>query len=470
MNRQELKNTLEKDYSLVLFADFAEVSHAPTAAYRLLESIRKDAFADNERIVFYGNWPNIDLVNHVAQARELLDISEFFCIWQKDVEDALTPGTGWRLADTVCPLLWSHLEVRHTGDVYPCCVNTTPVGNANENTLTEIFNNDKMDLLRKQLSTGGRPDSCDHCWRLEKQGLSSNRQWHVGKNQVNFYAKWYDNVKIRSLDLKPSNVCNFKCRTCNPSNSSMIAEEFKRFGGIPIVKDRWEEYSEYTWNELNGLLPTIENLDFFGGEPFLIKELKRFLHNAVDSGDSQHIRLHFNTNGSIFPLDVIDALKQFKEVDIAVSIDDIGKRFELTRGGTWDEVSTNILKFKKLGFTSYIFCTVNVQNVYYLDELISWANENNIEYVFNFLNFPKYLNIDSLTDQAKQMVVDKYQSSTDTQLLALVARIQNSAGSDGIDFVNRMKMLDRIRKQDFTSTHKEIAQAMGYDLLSTQQL
>ena len=466
MNKQELRANLEKDYNLLVFADFAEVSNTPTAAYKLLENVRKDVFADNERIVFYGNYPDIELVNHVAKARELLDIGEFFCIWQNEIEDALVPSTGYKLADTVCPLLWSHLEIRHNGDVHPCCVNSVPVGNANENTLTEIFNNNKMDLLRKQFATGGRPHGCEHCWKLEKQGLSSNRQWHIGKGARDFYSQWYDNIQIRSLDLKPSNVCNFKCRTCNPNNSSLIADEVRRHSTIPVVSDRWEEYSDYTWKELDTLLPNIENLDFFGGEPFLIKEVKTFLRNAVTSGHSNQIRLHFNTNGSVFPKDIIDTLRQFKEVDLALSIDDIGSRFELTRGGVWSDVEANILKFKELGFKLYIFPTVNIQNVLYLDELIAWADRHNITYTFNFLEFPRYLNIDSLTDTAKELIVAKYKYSLNNQLQALANRVANSHGSDGSNFVQQMKRLDRIRNQDFNSTHNEIAQAMGYNLLS----
>jgi MoaA/NifB/PqqE/SkfB family radical SAM enzyme len=345
-----------------------------------------------------------------------------------------------------------------------------PVGNANENSLSEIFNNDKMELLRKQLSTGGRPHGCDHCWRLEKQGLTSNRQWHAGKNAQDFYSKWYDDVKIRSLDLKPSNTCNFKCRTCNPSNSSLIADEVRKHSTIPIVNDRWEEYGAYTWAELDALLPTIENLDFFGGEPFLLKELKAFLRGAVATGDSDHIRLHFNTNGSIFPKDIIDTLKQFKEVDLAFSIDDIGQRFELTRGGVWSEVEANILKFKELGFFPYIFPTVNIQNIFYLDELITWADSNDLNYTFNYLEFPRWLNIDSLTTTAKDLIINKYQDSTNPVLQSITKRITNSIGSDGSGFVRQMQRLDRIRNQDFNSTHNEIAQAMGYDLLSTQQL
>ena len=479
MNKQQLRTDLEKDYKLVAFVDFAEVSHTPTAAYHLLASIRKDVFDDNERIVFYGNYPDIELVNHVSHARELLDIGEFFCIWQNEIEDADVPGTGYQVAkDTICPLLWSHLEVRHTGNVHPCCVSTDYLGNANESTLSEIYHSGAMDTLRNQLLSGVKVPGCSHCWRIEEQGLTSNRQWHVSKNEKEFYAKWYDNLAIRSLDLKPGNVCNFKCRTCNPTSSSLIADEYRQLqikaGHAIPISNRWDGYNQYAWAELDRLLPDIENLDFYGGEPFLLKELRSFLHGAVNNGHAGHIRVHVNTNGSIYPKDLIDTLLKFKEIDIAISIDNIEQRFELERGGTWAEVESNVLKFKELANNSNInVCvmpTVNIQNVYYLGELIDWANQNGIRYVLNFLDEPKYFNINFMTPTAKQLIADKYSQSPITELRNIAEQVANSVGSDGSEFVQRVGRFDRIRNQNFASTHKEIAQAMGYNLISQQQV
>jgi radical SAM protein with 4Fe4S-binding SPASM domain len=472
MNKQELRADLEKDYNLLVFADFAEVSHTPTAAYKLLESVRKDAFADNERIVFYGNYPDIELVNHVARARELLDIGKFFCIWQNDITDALVPGTGYRVnQDTFCPLLWGHLEVRHNGDVYPCCISKELIGNGNDNTLTELYHSKTMNRIREELLSGVQSKGCEKCWRHEAEGLQSNRQWHLGKNSHDFYNSWYNNLKVRSLDLKPGNVCNFRCRVCNPTSSSLIAEEYrqsqrKKGIAIPVVGDRWDGYNTFMWQELDKLLPTIENLDFYGGEPFLLKELKTFLQTAVSTGEAEHIRLHFNTNGSIFPADLVDTLSKFKEVDICLSIDNIGARFELERGGVWSEVEQNILQFKALrnsnNWQVSIFPTVNIQNIYYLDELIEWADQHGISYTLNFLDDPTYLSIDYMTQPAQEMIVSKYQSSTIEPLRKLAERIQISPGSDGKEFVKTFARLDTMRSQDFSKTHPEIATAMGY--------
>ena len=127
------------------------------------------------------------------------------------------------------------------------------------------------------------------------------------------YSDWIDNPAIRSIDFRPSNVCNFKCRICNPTQSSLIAAEqllltkdIKKVNELKNInlKGKWFDNNDQFIDQMYKLLPSLENIDFFGGEPFLLKQLPIFLKKATDSNDSAHIRLHFNTNGSIFPINL----------------------------------------------------------------------------------------------------------------------------------------------------------------------
>ena len=111
--------------------------------------------------------------------------------------------------------------------------------------------------------------------------------------------------------------------------------------------------------------------------------------------------------------------------------------------------------------------TVNIQNVYYLDELFAWANNHQIRVTVNFLNDPDWANINNLTPAAKQLVIDKFIQSEHKELQLLAVRVKTSVGNNGTEFVHQMKRFDRIRSQDFGLTHKEIAQAMGYNLSSS---
>jgi sulfatase maturation enzyme AslB (radical SAM superfamily) len=214
-------------------------------------------------------------------------------------------------------------------------------------------------------------------------------------------------------------------------------------------------------------LPSIENFDFYGGEPFLLKQLTRLISTAVSRGHAGHIRLHFNSNGSIFPTHLIEFWSQFKEINLAISIDNVGARFELERGGSWSVIEDNINRFSKLNlpnFKYYLFPSMNIQNVLYLDELYAWADSIGLEITPNYVLEPQCFSIDNLTDRAKSLVVDKFSNSGNAEIQKIVQRITKSAGSDGREFVQIMKNFDNMRAQRFDLTHKEIAIAMGYSV------
>lgn len=467
-------------FEFLVFNDLADELSTPTILFKTVDAVQKDAFDKNERIVFYtSHYPSDEVLAHLHKCLELLDVSGFFCVLccPHDLRSRVTKfadpvtlvqiaintseslPTSFVVPDTVCPLPWMHLEIKHNGDIYPCCVYETSIATAKDTTLANALAGTSMTELREEFMQGKRPSGCSHCWQLEDQELKSNRQWHVGYNSKKFYLEYFDNIKIRSLDIKPGNVCNFKCRICNPTSSSLFADEAKSV--IEIKSGRWVEYNNYTWNELEALLPNIENLDFYGGEPFLVKQIPTLLEYAVAKNYAKNIRLHINSNGSIFPESLIPTLTKFKNIDIALSIDNIGRRFELERGGKWADVAENILKFNQLN-CMYLMPTVNIQNVYYINELLAWANQHNIRVTLNFLDAPSWANIDYLTPAAKELVINKFKTSTNPNLQNIAQRIQRSAGSDGTEFVKQMKKFDNLRNQNFAETHLEIATAMGY--------
>ena len=76
--------------------------------------------------------------------------------------------------------------------------------------------------------------------------------------------------------------------------------------------------------------------------------------------------------------------------------------------------------------------------------------------------------VSHMTDAAKDLVLnklkttfwtsDKYQKEIDS----LIRFIKSGPGSDGQEFLTKMRITDGYRKQSFIDTHCEIAEAMGY--------
>jgi len=395
------------------------------------------------------------------------------------------------LPEKICILPWISIETSPIGTARPCCLAKDEIVDGqgvkydlNTHTLAEIYSSEYMQNLRKDFLAGNKPKTCQRCWDEEAAGRVSKRM-----NSRIRLKEYYDRVDWNNLnpdqlwfiDLKLGNICNLKCRICGSWSSSPWAQE--EIAYIPGIKKKehlaytylkqgaWPRENPQFWDNLRSLLPNIKYFEFTGGEPFLIKEHFELLQYAVDNGYSKDIEIHYNTNGTVFP-DAADLWKQFKHVEIAFSIDNIGPRFEYERYlAKWDEVINNLAKFTDLRsnkLSTQLCTTINVQNVYYLPEICDWINTQSFDHIyFNMLHDPWHMCISRMTEQAKHLVISKltsaqFEASHRTEIMRIIKFIENGQGSDGREFLRKMQQADEFRKQSFLDTHLEIARAMGY--------
>jgi sulfatase maturation enzyme AslB (radical SAM superfamily) len=357
-----------------------------------------------------------------------------------------------------------HLEIDPAENVRPCCVYKGTVGNTNDSTLNALFNSTTMQSLRQELAAGQKPSGCSTCWTSEQQGFVSNRLRHLSFLKSELIDS-FTNPVITSLDIKPGSVCNFKCRICNSASSSAHAEEQHRYRMIPLKIYNWDQKST-ALDQVSSILDSLTNIDMYGGEPFLVKSLTQLIRDAIDKKYADKIRLHYNSNGSIWPGHLIPLWPHFKHVDIHFSIDSIGEKFELERGGSWSTVELNIrrlidLKLPNLSIS--IMPSVNIMNVYYLNDVYSWASQLGLPVRLNYVREPAALSIENLTEKSKELIISLYQDSQQPDLRNIAQMVQNSVASNGNDFQKLIKEYDHMRLEDFTVTHSEIASAMGYN-------
>jgi MoaA/NifB/PqqE/SkfB family radical SAM enzyme len=392
-------------------------------------------------------------------------------------------------------LPWISIETSPIGTTRPCCLAKDEITyldeqgieqkyNLQEHTLEEIYNSRYMQLLRRDFLYGQKPDTCQRCWDEEAAGRVSKRI-----NSRIRLKEYYDDVDWNNLnpdqlwfiDLKLGNICNLKCRICGSWSSSKWAkEEIDYVPGIDrkthlaykfLQDGAWPRESEVFWDNLKTLLPNIKYFEFTGGEPFLIEQHFELLRYAVEQGYSENIEIHYNTNGTVFP-ESAELWANFKHVEIAFSIDNVGARFEYERyGADWNEVQENIAKFTEIRsrkISTQLCTTMNVQNVYYLPELCDWISTQTFNHIFfNMLHDPWHMNIGRMTSAAKELVIDRLSNHNfnykyQIEILRIIQVIKNGQGSDGTEFLRKMQLTDEYRQQSFLDTHNEIAKAMGY--------
>ena len=341
---------------------------------------------------------------------------------------------GDSISKTFCVLPWIHLNTWPNGNVYPCCLTDwrEDVGNLKDNTLEEIWNNDKMKEIRQHMLQGKKHNSCRKCFQQEDYNLdstrtSSNRLFshHIPTITENTNEDGHnDDFKLLYWDFRFSNLCNFKCRMCGSALSSKWYEdEVKIFGhsDLPQAIINVNDYSKKNINEyLDEFIHDVEEIYFAGGEPLLMDEHYYILEKLLEIGKTD-VRIRYNTNLGFIKFKKWDNLelwkpfrdREYTNVSIFASIDGIGKNAEYSRKGTkWDVVEGNIKRLIDADFNIHISATTSIFTVWEVPELVDRMLEIGMpDYAIqlnNVLTSPLYYHVNILPDEFKDKIKQKY--------------------------------------------------------------
>ena len=393
-----------------------------------------------------------------------------------------------------CVLPWVSLEASPVGTVRPCCLADDEIvdniGNKFElltADFADIQNSNHMTSLRQQFIDGKQPQTCRKCWNEERAGRTSKRMHTLDRmKHMNISSEWTADAKpLMFLDLKLGNICNLKCRICGSWSSSQFAteeinqlpreEQKQSFPYQMLRAGAWPKENESFWQQIDGCLNDIRYIEFTGGEPFMIEQHFAMLQGIVDRGIAHQVEIHYNTNGTHYPEQAIEIWKHFKTVEIAFSIDDLGKRFEYQRSNAvWSEVVFNIDRFRLLrkdypNIQLQCCSTVNVFNVRYIDQLANWIATQDFNFVYwNMMHDAWYFSIATLPESAKNDIILHLESANipgrwREEFDRICDFMRRGASTDG--FMLRMKVrdLDRKRGQNLATVEPEFAALIDYD-------
>lgn len=396
--------------------------------------------------------------------------------------------------DKFCVLPWVSLEASPIGTVRPCCLADDELldnGGDKFNLATAEFatiqNSHSMRKLRQEFIDGKQPQTCRKCWREERAGRTSKRMHTLDRLKHMLPAQdWTIDAKpLMFLDLKLGNICNLKCRICGSWSSSTFAtEELSQLDAGEDKKSNhhyqmlrqgaWPRENQQFWTEIANISDQIQYIEFTGGEPFMIKEHFDMLQGLVDRGLAGNIEIHYNTNGTQWPESAEAIWKHFKIVEIAFSIDDVGARFEYQRSNAvWTEVVDNITRFKELrsrnkNIRLQICCTINIFNVYYLEEVANWIVRQGMDFIYwNMMHDAYFFSISSLPEAAKQAITQQLQATNvpgkiKEEFNRVIEFMNNGVSLDGFQMRREIANLDRRREQNLAEVEPEFARLIEY--------
>lgn len=334
---------------------------------------------------------------------------------------------------TFCIYPWIHLHAYPTGEAWPCCIaehdgmRAEPLGNTRTTELREIWNSDRMKTLRQRMLNNETDPYCTRCYERDDTGFRSDRRManknfghHIHRIHNTTPQGELPNFEMTYWDIRFSNLCNLRCRSCGHIFSSQWHQD-----QIKIAKlNNWApstgsalNYAGRTetdiWEQLIPHLDYVEQIYWAGGEPLLMEEHYNILNELLRRGKT-NVRLIYNTNFTHTDLkgqSVFELWKQFKSVAVGASLDAEGVRAEYIRKGTvWADVVRNREDMLRIcpEVDFYISPTLSIMNAMHLPEFHrNWVQRGLIraqDLNVNILQDPAHYRIDIAPAHYKQQL------------------------------------------------------------------
>ena len=403
--------------------------------------------------------------------------------------------------NTHCILPYIHLYAEPTGLVKPCCIG----GEFKEElslrnkSVEEVINSPQMKQLRKDMSEGVRNSVCNVCYEREDRGefsprnnFNQNTLWEMPEVGEDYSVP---TTALQHIDIRFSNLCNFKCRMCNHTFSS---EWYKEQGDIENWPGGSESFmksnpskvikvKEGIVEELKPHLSNVKSWYFAGGEPLITPEhsqLLNHLHTITPFEDlwgqqKKNISIHYNTNLSVLKFDkynFLDIWFDFAKVFLSISCDGIGEVGEYQRTGFKTELFLkNLEQIRKyfqpgdsektqLGYSYNFQYTTTVYNVYHIWDFYQFMmdkgyieNERNIDFYYAWS--PSRSALKSLPPKEKVKVINyleglltKFKEPVTLNKIESMIQFTKQESMNHTEFVTQNKRMDELRGTDMKET------------------
>lgn len=399
-----------------------------------------------------------------------------------------------------CVLPWVHFHAWPDSRVMPCCVadSTHPVSQVEPGqSILDMMNSEDFQEIRKLMLEDHRVEVCRRCYELEDMGVTTMRQSHNLRRGAE-YADYISTVtesdgrltefKLKYMDIRFSNLCNMKCRSCGPGCSSLWAMEFRDKRGAETFEACFPDQDVLVDNnpdgafmaELEPYLADVAEVYFAGGEIIITPEHYECLDYWIDNNLTEQVELNYTTNLSTLRykkgVDLIEYWKQFPHIQVWGSLDAHGSLAECIRSGTvWSKIEENIreLRHNVPHAQFQITPTISIWNIFGFGKFIDYMYEKELVDAdtvprFNFVTDPWYANISILPDHTREYLMEYYevykeryegnpgiQQGFDLIINNLRAGEQNAGGI--LQFREFNDDLDRFRSETLTDVVPELA-------------
>lgn len=317
-----------------------------------------------------------------------------------------------------CAMPWVHLHVADKGKVKACCVANIPLGNVNSESLNQVWNGAPIQKLRQLFINGNADKRCAVCIHQEEAGVKSIRQetWDKYEELTSFPVQTIDLPTY--FDIRFSNLCNFKCRTCwHGASSKWHAESvmLNRTKSSQALIENIDDFDVFIKN-YGPALKQAREIYFAGGEPLITEQHYQLLNWLIAEKATQCL-LRYNTNFSVLKYkqhNLVEIWSKFKKVEVLASVDATGNLGEFIRKEqVWEQFIANRKAIELADHITFKLApTVSILSIYHLPDLYQWAYENQIitpeNFYINMLERPFYYNVKAFPRAQKFRTIERF--------------------------------------------------------------
>lgn len=422
------------------------------------------------------------------------------------------------MSDTFCIMPWKNLSIKADGGVTVCCASASRIriGNRdasiNDDSLEEIWNSNSIVSMRQDMTANRWNSACYVCRLQEEKNLPSLRKQfnklflNDTEQNPGDFSKSRDEQQndliatarlthghlkdsVSSLQFEVGNLCNLKCRMCNPGFSSQIerdvvhrkwdytythnnTDEGNANKKSSTNQKHWHEQPDFIVSNMIEKMANDKIVSVIGGEPLFSESLKTALKILVERGTSNDIHLHISTNGTTLSAEWLSILREFKLLSLAISIDGLGNKFNYIRyPAQFSRLERTIPEFISLGNARIMAApTIQAYNTLDLVELYQsfTASGFNINNFMNILEVPHFLSPKILPPGARKIASDRLFEYADSDcpresapsMIELANSLVNMGDEYDFDllqeFMEFTNDLDVSRGQNFAHTFPEL--------------
>jgi pyruvate-formate lyase-activating enzyme len=362
----------------------------------------------------------------------------------------------------------SYLEV--TGTVYPggnrvpCCkASGVDIGAVSVTAMSyqEYQQSNILNAVKQSLENRDVAGYCRSCIAVENQGINSdrinnNQNWIRYLEQTNEWAEFEQSIKNKHNGpmhwmLFLDNTCQARCVMCDSAFSTAIEKEYQKLD-IPVgfmtkIKPQQQASTQdiqQIISDIKSSANNIKSIQLLGGEPTLQQPCQDILQWLIDNDHSQNIMVKVNTNGISINQSWLNMAQHFKSWQWTFSVDAVGDLNTWIRYPTrWSSLLENIQSAINSGATVIIKTTVHALNIHFLPELWQWTQQQNLHWIYHFVEDPQDISVAVLTQEQRNQLIDKYKNYPD---------FMKSHGPDLLQFVNNCEVKNQTPLIDFIQT------------------